>query len=156
MAIDTVRLSSRAKDQLIKLKRNTGIKHWNELCRWGFCLSLAEPGIPPVSKIPTDSNVEMSWGVFGGRHAALYMSLLRMRLSLDQIPLNDETVAEQFRLHLHRGISYLAGLKGLRRVDDLVQLAIEEHYRTVRRSGHQPELVASEIDESSSCQGSTN
>ena len=147
MAIDTVRLSTRAKEQLIKLKRNTGIKHWNELCRWGFCLSLAEQGIPPVSRIPTDSNVEMSWGVFGGRHAALYMSLLRMRLNQDQLPLDDETLTEQFRLHLHRGISYLAGLKDLKTIDKLVQLAVEEHQRTARRPEHAFEFVGSEIGE---------
>ena len=34
MAIEHIRLSQHAKDQLIKLKRVTGIDHWNELCRW--------------------------------------------------------------------------------------------------------------------------
>ena len=77
-AIDTVRVSRRAKDQLVKLKRVTGIQHWNVLCRWGFCLSLSEPGVPPATEIPSDSNVEMSWRVFGGRHADLYMALLKM------------------------------------------------------------------------------
>jgi DNA sulfur modification protein DndE len=32
----------------------------------------------------------------------------------------------QFRLHLHRGIGYLAGEQNLKQIDDLVQLALSE------------------------------
>lgn len=122
MAIEHIRLSQQAKDQLIKLKRVTGIEHWNVLCRWALCLSLAEQTVPPASKIPADSNVEMSWKVFGGRHADLYMALLRERCVRDGLGTDPEIVAQQFRLHLHRGISYLAGNRDLRRIDDLLAL----------------------------------
>ncbi len=125
MTIDTIRLSQQAKGQLIRLKRVTGIMHWNALCRWGFCMSLAEPGIPPDTRIPSDSNVEMTWRVFGGRYADVYMALLKMRLVRDNLPLDDETISRQFRLHLHRGISYLAGNKTLRKIDDLVALPVK-------------------------------
>ena len=123
-AIDTVRVSRRAKDQLVKLKRVTGIQHWNVLCRWGFCLSLSEPGIPPATEIPLDSNVEMSWRVFGGRRADLYMALLKERLCRDDLPIDPETVSQQFRLHLHRGISYLADGRKIHGIDDLISPAI--------------------------------
>ena len=124
MVIENVRVSQRAKDQLIKLKRTTGISHWNVLCRWGFCLSLAETGVPPETDIPLDSNVEMTWRIFGGRHADLYMALLKERLCRDGLPLNPETVSRQFRLHLHRGISYLADGSKIRRIDDLISLVV--------------------------------
>ncbi len=124
MVIENVRISQRAKDQLIKLKRTTGIPYWNVLCRWGFCLSLAEEGAPPETEIPLDSNVEMTWRVFGGRHADLYVALLKERLCRDGLPLNSETVSQQFRLHLHRGISYLADGSKIRRVDDLISLVV--------------------------------
>jgi len=123
MSIENIRVSQTAKDQLIKLKRVTGIEHWNVLCRWAFCVSLAEGSIPPISKIPADSNVEMSWRVFGGRHADLYLVLLKERVLRDGLPLDQDTIGQQFRLHLHRGISYLAGNKGLRKIDDLIALA---------------------------------
>ena len=123
MAIDNIRLSQQAKDHLIKLKRLTGIEHWNVLCRWGFCLSLSEKTIPPFSRIPGDSNVEMSWRVFGGRHSDLYLALLKQRLLHDGFPLDPETLSQQFRLHLHRGIAYLAGNRVLRRIDDLITLS---------------------------------
>lgn len=124
MSIENIRVSQTAKDQLIKLKRVTGIEHWNVLCRWAFCVSLAEESIPPNSKIPADSNVEMSWRVFGGRHADLYLVLLKERLLRDGLPLDTETIGQQFRLHLHRGISYLAGNRELRKIDDLIALAV--------------------------------
>lgn len=122
MAIEHIRLSQQAKEQLIKLKRVTGIEHWNVLCRWSLCVSLAEQSVPPQAKIPADSNVEMSWKVFGGRYADLYIALVRERCVRDGLGVDAETVAQQFRLHLHRGISYLAGNKDLRKIDDLVAL----------------------------------
>lgn len=125
MAVEHIRLSQQAKDQLVKLKRMTGIEHWNVLCRWAFCLSLSEQSIPPTAKIPADSNVEMSWKVFGGRYADLYMALLKERCVRDGLATDPETLAQQFRLHLHRGISYLAANKNLRKIDDLVALAVQ-------------------------------
>ncbi len=123
MAIEHVRLSQRAKDQLVKLKRATGIKHWNILCRWALCVSLAEQSAPPQSKILANSNVDMNWKVFGGRYADLYYILVKERCIRDGLGTDPEIVAQQFRLHLHRGISYLAGNKDLRKIDDLVALA---------------------------------
>jgi len=125
MAVEHVRLSQQAKDQLVKLKRVTGIEHWNVLCRWAFCLSLSEQSVPAVAKIPADSNVEMSWKVFGGRYADLYMALLKERCVRDGLGTDAEMLAQQFRLHLHRGISYLAADKNLRKIDDLVSLAVQ-------------------------------
>tara|TARA_R110002012_G_scaffold34964_5_gene100415 strand:- start:5159 stop:5533 length:375 start_codon:yes stop_codon:yes gene_type:complete len=122
MAIEHIRLSQQAKDQLIKLKRVTGIEHWNVLCRWALCLSLAEQSVPSAAKIPADSNVEMSWKVFGGRYADLYLALVKERCVRDGLGTDPDIVAQQFRLHLHRGISYLFGNKGLRKIDDLVAL----------------------------------
>ena len=74
MAVEHIRLSQQAKVQLVKLKRVTGITHWNVLCRWALAISLAEQSTPSTAKIPADSNVEMSWRVFGGRYADLYMA----------------------------------------------------------------------------------
>lgn len=124
MAVDHIRLSQQAKDQLIRLKRVTGIEHWNVLCRWAFCVSLSERSIPPATKIPSDSNVEMSWRIFGGRYADIYMALLKERCAKDGLGTDPETLAQQFRLHLHRGVSYLAGNKSLKSIDDLIRLAV--------------------------------
>ena len=114
MPIEHIRLSKQAREQLIRMKRHTGIEHWNVLCRWAFCRSLAEPSVPPPAKIPADSNVEMSWRVFGGRNHEVYLALLKERCLRDSLSTEDEVLASQFRLHLHRGIAYLASDRRLR------------------------------------------
>ena len=124
MSIKQIRLSSQAKEQLIRLKTRTGIPQWNILCRWAFCLSLAEPTPPAPIEIPADSNVEMSWPVFGGEYHELYLALLKERCARDGLDTEPETLNRQFRLHLHRGISYLATPNKVRGIGDLVQMAV--------------------------------
>jgi len=124
MSIKQIRLSSQAKEQLIRLKTRTGISQWNILCRWAFCLSLAEPTPPTPIEIPADSNVEMSWPVFGGEYHELYMALLKERCVRDALDTEPDTLNRQFRLHLHRGISYLATPNKVRGIGDLVRLAV--------------------------------
>ena len=68
MSVKQIRLSLQARDQLIRLKSRTGIQQWNILCRWAFGLSLRETTPPTPVDIPSDSNVEMTWHVFGGEH----------------------------------------------------------------------------------------
>ena len=121
MPIEHIHLSQQAKDQLVKIKRWTGIQNWNTLCRWGFCLSLSEPGIPPSAKIPADSSVEMSWKVFGGPYADIYLALLKERCRRDHLETTDEVLATQFRLHLHRGIGYLAADKNIKNIQALLK-----------------------------------
>lgn len=122
MAIEHIRLSKKAKDQLIRLKATTGIQQWNILCRWAFCLSLSEKSTPAPIKIVTDSNVEMSWKVFGGEYADIYYGVLKERCLQDGLKLDSHTLSEQFKLHLHRGISYMAGNKKIKETKDLVSL----------------------------------
>ena len=108
MALENIKLSQQAKDQLVKLKRKTGIQNWNILCRWAFCESLKENSTPPPAEHPADSNVEMSWKIFAGIYGEIYWALLKQCCKNNGLPLDDETLAKQFRLHLHRGIGYLA------------------------------------------------
>ncbi|BBY44175.1 DNA sulfur modification protein DndE [Mycolicibacterium celeriflavum] len=120
MTIENIRLSQTARDQLITLKRRTGIANWNILCRWALCRSLAEEAQPPSVQLTLDSTVEMSWRVFAGEHGDVYWGLVRYRCYVDGLALDDETLATQFRLHLHRGIGYLVGDP---RVTDVAGLA---------------------------------
>lgn len=124
MSIKHIRVSSQAKDQLIRLKTRTGIDQWNIVCRWAFCLSLAEATPPTPVDIPADSNVEMSWHVFGGEQHELYLAVLKERCVSDGLDTTPETLNRQFRLHLHRGISYLATPNKIRSVTELVGLAV--------------------------------
>lgn len=107
--IETVRISAPAKEQLITLKRRTGLKHWNELGRWALCRSLAEPTRPPDVPIATEGGIEIEWRTFAGRLADLYVDLLQQRCVADGLQPDPASVQRQLLLHLHRGIGYLAG-----------------------------------------------
>jgi DNA sulfur modification protein DndE len=120
--VERVRISQAAKDQLIKLKRVTKIDQWNILCRWALCRSLAEPTPPSPVAIPADSNVEMTWQVFGGAIADILIVVLKQRCYSDGLGFDKETLANQFRLHLHRGIGYLAASPNMKAGEDLVKL----------------------------------
>lgn len=103
MTIENIRLSEKGKQQLLQLKKRTGIENWNTLCRWAFCTSLAEPSVPPYEDIPSDSSVEMTWKVFGGQYSDIYAALLKERSVID----GTEDLMLCLKLHLNRGISFL-------------------------------------------------
>ncbi len=112
MIVETVRLSQKAKDQLLRLKAVTGLKQWNELSRWALCVSLADPSPPSQVAVPSDSSVEMRWETFGGEASEIYGALMRERCVADKIGTDSKALADQFRLHLHRGIGALVASAG--------------------------------------------
>lgn len=123
--VESIRLSEKARLQLITMKRRTGITNWNVLCRWAFCLSIEQPTKPPEESIPGDSTVEMSWKTFAGQMDEVYWGLLLVRAEADGIEFDKAALAHYFRLHLHRGISYLTGTNGAQDLPNLVRLALQ-------------------------------
>lgn len=115
--IETVKISEKAKLQLITLKKRTGIQNWNTLCRCALALSLKEKSPPPNEVINTDSNVEMTWKTFTGGKENLYLNLLILKAQKDGLNINKTELNQYFKLHLHRGISYLNS-----RTNNLVEL----------------------------------
>ncbi len=108
MSIDHVKVSEAARYKLIALKRKTKIENWNILCRWALCTSLADPTVPPPADIKTDSSIDMTWKIFGGEYDEIYMAQIKERCRRDNLGTNTQTLREQFKLHLHRGIFYLS------------------------------------------------
>jgi DNA sulfur modification protein DndE len=123
MSLKQFRLSAQAKEQLIRLKTRSGVSQWNILCRWAFCVSLRQPTPPTPIEPPADSNVELTWQVFAGEAQELYLALLKERCERDGLGTSEEVLSRQFRLHLHRGISYLATPHAIKSIADLVRLA---------------------------------
>ena len=119
MAIERFRISKQGREQLIRLKRFTGVETWNVLCRWAFCVSLAEEGVPPETRQKNDQAMEMDWQTFGGSAHEIYLGLLKQRCLKDGIELTDENLVEAFGLHLHRGLGYLSADKNLRQIEAL-------------------------------------
>ena len=131
MVIKQIKLSSQSKDRLSRLKGKTGIKNWNVLCRWAFCYSLSEDTLPADIPIDSDSNVEMSWFTFSGEYSEIYEALIRAWCESKSLPLDDETIAKYFKLHLERGIAHLSGTNFIKDLDDLLNLALEVSYEHI-------------------------
>lgn len=112
--VDTVRVSQRGKEILIKLKRNTGIEQWNVLCRWALCASLQRESRPPSFNNNEESNIEMTWRTFAGQHTDLLAALVKQRATLDGVDPNcTDAVARYFRSHIERGIATIQNTKGI-------------------------------------------
>ena len=105
--VETVRISKKGKDILLKLKRNTGIENWNIFCRWALAASLREPTRPIVVKDNADTGIEMSWKVFAGDQSDMFVALLEARAILDGFSSKNEDKAECLRAHIARGLEYL-------------------------------------------------
>ncbi len=109
--VETVRINSLGRDQLIRLKRQTGIEHWNILCRWALCASLREKSCPPPTQSGTENGVEMTWKIFSGDWSTVFAAMIAVRAQQDGFDLEAEGLATCLRLHIHRGLGYLCSGK---------------------------------------------
>lgn len=104
---ETVRISKKGKDILLKLKRHTGIENWNILCRWALAASLREKKHPTMIKDSADGGIEMSWKVFAGEQSEVLAALVNARAIADGLSSKNEDKADYLRAHIARGLEYL-------------------------------------------------
>lgn len=110
--IEHVRVSVRGKETLIRIKRNTGLQHWNEICRVALCRSLANPAPPSSPEKINDSSIEMDWKTFAGHLHNELAALIIYRAKMDKARITGkEERSDYFRAHLERGISSLQDIK---------------------------------------------
>ena len=119
--VENIRISKQGRDQLMKVRRQTGIENWNILCRWALCLSLRENTPPPIPRQKFDGGVEMTWKVFAGDEAEAYAALVHMRTKVDGLDVEEDGAATCLKSHLHRGLSYLASGQKTRSITDFVE-----------------------------------
>ena len=115
--VEHVRISARGKDTLQRVKRNTGLEHWNEICRIALCRSLNDASPPPISSKHTDCALEIEWKTFLGKYHDELLSCFMIQAKKDGIDLTrKEDVAGYFRAHIERGID---GMKNMKLTDYL-------------------------------------
>lgn len=117
--LETIRISRQGREQLVKLRRNTGLENWNILCRWAFCVSLKDLKAPTPFADRLDGGVEMTWKVFAGDQSDIYAVLATMRARVDGVGDTEEAIGGCVRAHLHRGLGYLASGTATRSLSDL-------------------------------------
>ena len=112
--VEHVRVSTKGKDVLSKIKRRTGMEHWNEICRVALCRSLSNPTPPSKIDKTGDSSIDMDWKTFAGSYQDELASLVLLRAQKDGVNLSKkDAISDYFRLHLERGISSLQNIKSL-------------------------------------------
>lgn len=122
MTLSRIYVSEEIDQRLRNLKARTGITP-NFLCRLGFCLSLAEPGIPDVQLYGDGQRREFNRYTLTGQWDVFFFALLRERLARDELDI-DEHLEEQFKAHLCRGVELLyQRLKALSDLGDIVSEA---------------------------------
>ncbi len=110
--VTTVKVSTKGKDTLIQIKRNTGLEQWNEICRVALCASLANPAPPSQREKLPDSNIEMDWKTFAGHYQDELAALVKYKANIDDVDCNDkEDMSTYFRLHIERGIQTISRIK---------------------------------------------
>ena len=94
--MDTVRLSQDQRNKLLKIRKNTGLKNWNVICRWALCFSLAEDTDPVTYIKGGKTGIEMDWDTFTCKDATVVSDTLLSYLGEDK-----------FYSHIQRGIDLI-------------------------------------------------
>lgn len=133
MSLDiTLRYPKKVRDQLIWLKRQTGLPHYHTLCRWAFCLSITDPR-PIRTNEKQDSEdrpsatelFELPWDRFGQADSDLLADLLCKRVVADGREPTKENLQRTAQLHIQRGVSRMMARKRVRSIGDLVHMALD-------------------------------
>jgi len=112
--VEHVRLSAKGREILIKVKRRTGLEHWNEICRVALCSSLANPNPPPKITSIGESSIDMEWKTFAGTFQEELAALTIIKAQADGIDIKDRTaLAIYFRSHIERGLLLLQNIRNI-------------------------------------------
>ena len=119
MKLNSLRVCEEVSNRLSILKGRTGLTP-NILCRIGFTLSLNDPTIPSPADYPSDSERIIDRHVLTGPWDSLFVALIKERCKQNDLPLDGEALADQFKAHVNRGVLLL--YKRVRSINDLALL----------------------------------
>jgi len=117
---EIVRISQRGRDQLIKIKRQTGIENWNVISRWALCASLAESTEPLDFPDIRGDGVEMTWKVFSGDASDVLAAAVMIRHREYVQSGGGDSIIEYLRKHIHRGLGYLSSGQPIKSVSEFL------------------------------------
>jgi DNA sulfur modification protein DndE len=107
--VQSVVTTPRGRDQLINLKRQTGVLQWNILMRWAVCASLREETPPPPAERAgaEGERVSVDWEVFAGDINQEIAAAFWMRHAAEPTHGTSQAASESFKRHLQRGLNIL-------------------------------------------------
>lgn len=112
--VDVVKVSSRAKETMIRVKRRTGLEHWNEIGRIALCRSLAAESDPTPWTGHGDVAIEIEWKTFAGALSNELSVLVLFSAARSGVDVRSRDALALFvRSHIERGIASLQNVKSL-------------------------------------------
>ena len=126
MPLNRIYVGEEVDMRLRNLKARTGLTP-NLLCRLGFCLSLAERGVPDPQLYGDGQAREFNRYTLTGQWDLFFFSLLRERLVQDGLDLEAD-LEVQFKAHLSRGVLLL--YQRLKNLEDLADMMAEAQRRS--------------------------
>jgi DNA sulfur modification protein DndE len=126
MSLSRIYVGQQVDSRLRNLKARTGLTP-NLVCRLGFCLSLAEPGVPDLELYADGQAREFNRYTLTGQWDAFFFALLRERLLQDRLEA-EEHLEEQFKAHLCRGVMLFS--QRVKTLGDLARLVREAGLRS--------------------------
>lgn len=125
LTIQRVPFTSAVDNKMRQMKAKTGITP-NVLARFGFCLSLEEPGIPADPFAAEEHGRDINRNTLLGEHDVIYVALLRAWLEHRRInEVNEDEFNRFFVSHMNRGFELLSSR--MRGLSDLVNLVDREN-----------------------------
>tara|TARA_B100001027_G_scaffold199092_1_gene157627 strand:+ start:263 stop:652 length:390 start_codon:yes stop_codon:yes gene_type:complete len=122
--IESLKLSDRSSNEISTIKRNTKIETMNIICRWALTVSLSSD-LPPPPLAKEDKILrEIDWKIFAGDYEHLIMALLKDRLFQEKIEITNDSLNDQLRAHVQRGLSLIASQKKIRSIADFAELGL--------------------------------
>ena len=124
LKIESLKLSDRSSNEISTIKRNTKIETMNIICRWALTVSLSSD-LPPPPLAKEDKILrEIDWKIFAGDYEHLIMALLKDRLFQEKIEITNDSLNDQLRAHVQRGLSLIASQKKIRSIADFAELRL--------------------------------
>lgn len=125
MAFNRIYVSEEVDLRLRNIKVRTGLTP-NLVCRLGFCLSLAQKGIPDPQLYSDSQGREFNRYTLTGQWDMFFFALLRERMAADKLDI-EKDMEGQFKAHLSRGVLML--YQRLKNIEDLADLVGEAQQR---------------------------
>ena len=125
MAFNRIYVGEDVDLRLRNLKGRTGLTP-NLLCRLGFCLSLAEPGVPDPGLYSNGQVREFNRYTLTRQWDVFFFALLKERLVQDGLDAEND-LEVQFKAHLSRGV--LMPYQRLKSLEDLADIVRDAQRR---------------------------
>ena len=143
MSIRSIRFSKKVRNQLVRLKRKTGIPTYNVLCRWALCHSLSDARIPKLREskttnkreLPVDESFEdcntldIDWRVLGGEYSDLFVAVIKQNCLENGINIDKESIYDQIKLHTVNGIRQLVANDEIKNIESLLSVGLPSNVK---------------------------